>query len=109
VKRLGTLPILGQPDPTEPKDIHLVGRYAVGATWADNHGSIYPFDQLRRDCPCGACAGATALTPAMAWPEAITRTPEGLGVGWSDGHASLYAYPRLRALCRCAGCTGGHP
>jgi DUF971 family protein len=105
VKR--TLPILGQPDPSVPQDIHLVGRYALGVTWADAHGSIYPFDRLRRDCPCETCAAGEA--PATApWPQEITRTPEGLRVVWTDAHASLYPYPALRALCRCAGCTGGH-
>ncbi len=108
MSRLGTLPILGQPNPNEPKDIHLVGRYAVGATWADNHGSIYPFDRLRQDCPCGACGSLATLTPAMTWPDEIRKTPEGLRVGWSDGHTSLYPYSALRALCRCAGCTGDH-
>ena len=34
------LPILGQPNPNEPTDIHLVGRYALGVTWADGHSSI---------------------------------------------------------------------
>ena len=43
------LPILGQPNPNEPKDVHLVGRYALGVTWGDNHSSIYPFDRLRRE------------------------------------------------------------
>jgi len=33
------LKILGQPDPNVPKDVHLVGRYALGVDWADNHGS----------------------------------------------------------------------
>ena len=27
----GRLPILGQPNPDVPKDVHLVGRYALGA------------------------------------------------------------------------------
>ena len=35
-----SLKILGQPDPAVPKDVHLVGRYALGVTWADDHGSI---------------------------------------------------------------------
>jgi len=108
VSTLGALPILGQPNPNEPRDIHLVGRYAVGATWADGHGSIYPFERLRMDCACGACARLVALTPAMTWPDQIQKTPEGLHVGWSDGHPSVYPYARLRALCRCASCTGGH-
>lgn len=103
-----SLPLLGQPDPNAPKRVHLVGRYAVGVDWADNHGSIYPFERLRRDCPCGACAGLAALSEGMAWPERIDRTPAGLVVRWADGHESLYAYPDLRAACRCASCTGGH-
>ncbi|MGH7278569.1 MAG: gamma-butyrobetaine hydroxylase-like domain-containing protein [Candidatus Rokuibacteriota bacterium] len=103
-----TLPIVGQPDPNTPKDVHLVGRYAVGVTWADEHGSIYPFDKLRGDCDCGTCAPGASVPAAAAWPQAITRTAGGLRVVWTDAHASLYAYPALRALCRCAGCTGGH-
>ncbi len=102
------LPLLGQPDPNAPGDVHLVGRYAVGVTWADGHGSIYPFEPLRRDCPCGACGGASPLGPEATWPEAITRTPEGLAVRWRDGHQSLYPYASLRGRCRCAACTGGH-
>jgi DUF971 family protein len=101
------LPLIGQPDPNVPKDVHLVGRYAVGVTWADEHGSIFPFEHLRHDCPCGACAEAV-LTAQMAWPTEITRTEGGLRVVWADSHASLYPYPALRALCKCASCTGGH-
>jgi DUF971 family protein len=102
------LPLLGQPDPNQPTDVHLVGRYALGVTWADAHGSIFPFDRLRRDCPCGVCATLPTLAPAESWPQEITRTPEGLRVVWADAHASVWPYPELRALCRCAGCTGGH-
>jgi DUF971 family protein len=102
------LRILGQPDPNAPKDVHLVGRYALGVDWADNHGSIYPFERLRRDCPCGQCAALETLAPPMAWPQAIKKADAGLAVTWADGHASLYGYAELRGLCRCAGCTGGH-
>jgi DUF971 family protein len=104
----GRLPILGQPNPDMPKDVHLVGRYALGVTWADDHGSIYPFEHLRRGCGCGACAELTTVPPSMAWPGEIKRTEAGLAVKWSDAHASLYPYAELRTLCRCAGCTGGH-
>ena len=103
-----TLPIVGQPDPNLPGDVHLVGRYAVGITWADQHGSIYPFDRLRQACPCGACAELASLTATMAWPRDIARRPEGLRVTWADAHESLYPYPELRAGCQCAGCTGAH-
>ena len=104
----GRLPILGQPSPDVPRDVHLVGRYALGVTWADDHGSIYPFEQLRRGCPCGGCATLPTVEPSMAWPQGITRAETGLAVTWSDAHASLYPYATLRALCRCAACTGGH-
>jgi DUF971 family protein len=101
------LPILGQPNPNEPKDVHLVGRYALGVTWADDHTSIYPFDRLRLDDPANRMAG-TALTEAMTWPRDIKKLGEALRVTWTDGQESLYPYADLRALCRCAGCTGGH-
>lgn len=107
MSKLG-LPIFGQPSPNDVSEVHLVGRYALGVTWADRHGSIYPFERLRRDCPCGACAELSSLTQEMAWPQEIKRHPEGVRVVWSDGHASLYPYADLRALCRCASCTGGH-
>ncbi len=102
------LPILGQPNPNEPKDIHLVGRYALGVTWADAHSSIYPFDRLRLDDPDAKDAPPPALTDVMTWPRDIKKLAEGLRITWTDGHPSLYPYPELRALCRCAGCTGGH-
>lgn len=104
----GPLPILGQPDPTEPRDVHLVGRYGLGVTWADGHSSIYPFQQLRAEDPAGQDAAPEAGAETMAWPREIKRRPEGLRVTWSDGQQSVYPYPALRALCRCAGCTGGH-
>ena len=101
------LPILGQPNPSQPKDVHLVGRYALGVTWADDHSSIYPFDRLRLDDPGGEAEPAE-VTEAMSWPRDIKKLPDALRVTWSDGHQSVYPYAALRALCRCAGCTGGH-
>jgi len=103
------LPILGQPNPLEPKDVHLVGRYALGVTWADSHSSIYPFEHLRLGDPGAAReAPATPVTPEMTWPRDIRREPDGLRVTWSDGHESRYPYAELRGRCRCAACTGGH-
>jgi DUF971 family protein len=102
------LPIVGQPDPAEPKEVHLVGRYAIGVTWADSHGSIYPFDRLRLDDPASGTTAEADLTREMTWPAEITKLPQALRVSWLDGRESLYPYATLRALCRCAGCTGGH-
>lgn len=102
------LPIMGQPDPLQPSDVQLVGRYGLGVTWADGHSSIYPFQQLRADDPAGQDPAPGPVTEAMAWPREIKRQPEGLRVTWSDGGQSVYPYADLRALCRCAACTGGH-
>ncbi|HXH81426.1 MAG TPA: gamma-butyrobetaine hydroxylase-like domain-containing protein [Candidatus Tectomicrobia bacterium] len=102
------LPILGQGDPNRPRDIRLVGRYAVGVDWDDGHGSIYPFEQLRRACGCGACAALETLPAAAAWPREISRQPDGVRVTWADGHVSTYAHPALLALCACATCAGVH-
>ena len=71
------LPILGQPNPNEPKDVHLVGRYALGVTWADAHSSIYPFDRLRADDPAASHEPGVALTEAMGWPRDIKRARRG--------------------------------
>jgi DUF971 family protein len=100
------LPILGQPNPNEPVEVHLVGRYALGVTWGDQHSSIYPFEQLRRGDE--ETEGGAPLGQAQAWPRDIKRTAEGLRVTWADGHQSLHPYPELRARCRCADCAGGH-
>lgn len=102
------LPIVGQPDPAQPKEVHLVGRYAVGVTWADGHGSIYPFDRLRLDDPASGATVEGDLTQEMTWPAEIKKLPEVLRVRWLDGRESDYPYAALRARCRCAGCTGGH-
>lgn len=102
------LPILGQPDPDQPRDVHLVGRYAVGVTWADSHSSIYPFDHLRRSDATAPTNADGSLGETMVWPRDIRKLAEGLGVTWADGHQSLYPYPELRVRCRCAVCTGGH-
>jgi prepilin-type processing-associated H-X9-DG protein len=107
IKKL-SIPLLGQPDPNVPSDVHLVGRYAVGVTWADQHGSIFPFEKLRRDCPCGACAAIETMPATAGWPKDIARANGVLNVTWADGHVSGYPFADLRALCRCAGCTGGH-
>jgi DUF971 family protein len=39
-----------------PLAIQYVGRYALQFNWSDGHRTgIYPFDQLRRICPCPEC------------------------------------------------------
>jgi ATP-binding protein involved in chromosome partitioning len=39
------------------KQIDLVGQYAIQIGWTDGHDTgIYNFRDLRRNCPCPACA-----------------------------------------------------
>lgn len=41
------------PEEVYPLAIRYVGRYALQFDWSDGHRTgIYPFDQLRRLCPC---------------------------------------------------------
>lgn len=38
------------------KDMQYVGNYAVQFVWGDGHSfGIYPWDLLRRICPCAIC------------------------------------------------------
>jgi DUF971 family protein len=106
VNRKLSIPILGQGDPNRPRDVHLVGRYALGIDWSDGHGSIYPFDHLRAACPCGGCGAEVAKSAAP--PREIKKLEGGLQITWADGHESVLPYAELRAGCRCAGCTGVH-
>lgn len=89
--------------------LNEVGRYAIGAQWSDGHDSIFPFDNLRRQCPCRQCrAGSAAPVGGTALElDQFTRLGDaGVFIGWRDGHDTLYTLPQLRALCRCAHCIG---
>jgi DUF971 family protein len=104
----GVLPILGQPDPRMPADVHLVGRYALGVSWADGHSSIYPFDLLRAADEARPEREGGPVPEGGARPRDIRRGADALGVSWADGHESRYPWAELRGRCRCAACTGGH-
>ncbi|MBI4539026.1 MAG: DUF971 domain-containing protein [Gemmatimonadetes bacterium] len=46
------------PEDLYPLAIHYVGRYALLFRWSDGHETgIYPFELLRKICPCESCAG----------------------------------------------------
>ena len=84
------LPLVGA-DPNRPSAVSLVGRYALGVTWQDGHGSIYPFELLRLACPCGACPPVPA-----AWPTEIRREEGALRVivaGRARVHAPVRRAP----------------
>jgi DUF971 family protein len=93
------LPLVGA-DPNRPGTVSLVGRYALGVTWQDGHGSIYPCAALRAACPCGACAPDPA-----AWPAEIRREAGQLRVAWQGGHETVLPYADLRRQCPCAQCA----
>ena len=96
-------------------------------TWKDGHRSVYPFDDLRRDCPCASCddarsrqktgGGLSVLTgPVLRRGE--TQVTDYHAVGWyalnftwNDGHdTGIYTYESLRAKCPCGEClSGGTP
>jgi len=47
------------PQDIKPLGIQLVGRYAITIEWSDGHRTgIYPFDLLRKVCPC-CCTSST--------------------------------------------------
>jgi DUF971 family protein len=99
------------PDPYAPRDVHLVGRYALGVDWQNNHSSIYPFDFLRAACPCPGCEEARAAGPSpspeepQSWPVEVRKEGTGLRIRWQDDHETVFGGHELRDLCRCATCT----
>ena len=97
---------LFDPEASQIKEIHLVGRYAVGVDWSDDHHSIYPFVFLRSHCPCEQCRGSPPdpLPEREIWPTEITRLEGGLRIGWQSGHETRYPGSRLREMCGCALC-----
>ena len=45
------------PEDIMPEAIEYVGRYALRFRWSDGHDTgLYPWDLLRRLCPCEVCA-----------------------------------------------------
>jgi len=100
-----SLPILGQPNPDEPKDVHLVGRYALGVTWADTreHLSLRAPAPRRSRAPARAGSGAD---PGHGLAKDIKKQADGLRVTWSDGHQSSTRSGRSAPCAGAPGCTG---
>jgi DUF971 family protein len=90
------------------KELHEVGRYAVGAQWVDGHDSIFPLESLRRGCPCDSCKGNVTgeVPPASHRLTQLSRLGDAaVFIGWVDGHETIYTMRQLRDLCRCAYCV----
>lgn len=113
----------GTPVAPDPTDIRLdrEARELV-ILWRDGHSSAYPFDLLRRECPCAMCHDmrlkqrqdplAVITGPVLRPGEAKIEsyTPVGryaLTFTWNDGHTTgIYSFDFLRALCPCNVCRG---
>lgn len=103
------LPILSVlSDEYELKAFKLAGYYALDVDWADGHGSIFPFRDLRAQCPCETCrqTPADAGDPRTRSPVEVAGEPAGLRIVWEDDHQSVFPTRYLRQRCRCASCAG---
>jgi len=115
---------LSQASSTDPADIAVSREQReLRMRWVDGHESVYPFDLLRRECPCALCndqrskraAGGGLSLTVLSGPvlqagevQATSVTPVGryaINFVWSDGHDSgIYAFEFLRGLCPCPVC-----
>jgi len=90
------------------RGLNEVGRYAIGVQWTDGHDSIFPLENLRRYCPCNACAVAAEneTSPTGQRLLQLSRMGDaGVYLAWVDGHETLYTTVQLRQICRCAFCV----
>ena len=103
----------------KPKNIAVAGR-ELAVAWADGHESYYPFDELRRHCPCALCRAA-AEKAVREGPLRVARGPApgaitivrfsavgayAVQVTWSDGHdEGIFAFESLRRACPCPECS----
>ena len=112
---------------THPTGIHIDSpKREMRITWADGHASAYPFDLLRKECPCATCNEERAqrkteeasplslkLTTKPILRAGEARIEEASPVGryaiqfrWNDGHETgIYTWDFLRGLCPCAECA----
>jgi DUF971 family protein len=94
--------------PPKIRGLNEVGRYAIGIQWTDGHDSIFPLENLRRYCPCNACAGGLQGESSAAAQRLLQLSRLGdaaVYLGWVDGHETLYTTAQLRETCRCALCV----
>jgi DUF971 family protein len=103
-------------------------RRAMTIRWGDGHESVYPFDLLRKECPCALCGeerkkraapqktGGLSLAvmqgPVVRVGDAQVTDVQKVGryalnFSWQDGHhTGIYTFDFLRSLCPCARCAG---
>ncbi len=113
------------PAAADPADIEVSRqRREMRIRWHNGHESLYPFDLLRKECPCALCAEQREAAPKQPMLTVLTgpvvksgevQAKEVKPVGryainfvWSDGHDSgIYSFAYLRSLCPCAACKTG--
>jgi len=100
----------------KPRNIAIAGR-ELALAWADGHESYFPFDDLRRACPCALCRGQRDAPPD---PLRIVKAPASgevtiarlvpvgayaVQIVWSDGHdTGIHSFESLRVACPCPDC-----
>src|SRR5687767_11152339 len=93
---------------TDPADIELhIPDRTMTIQWGDGHRSVYPFDLLRKECPCAVCREArhavtrepfNVVTSTVRPGEVTVTSAEQVGLyavrfEWSDRHdTGIYAY-----------------
>src|SRR5262245_21347569 len=108
---------------SQPKSISLSENpKGLLIEWSDGHKATYPFDYIRKACPCALCKGERTpldLAP-LALPvlknisptasEAKNMSKVGnyaISFQWGDGHdAGIYTWDYLRKMCPCHECLG---
>jgi DUF971 family protein len=109
------------PRAVKPRNLAVAGRN-LAVAWGDGHESYFPFDDLRRHCPCATCRSRRAAAPESG-PLRVMDSPRygelsirslvpvgayAVQIGWSDGHDSgIYSFESLRDECPCAECGHG--
>ena len=93
--------------PVIPTDVRLETN-VVAIDWSDGDTSIYPYRDLRIECPCAACVEEMTgrrILNVISIPENIFAV-DYLEIGryaiqfaWSDGHTTgIYPFTMLRKL-----------
>jgi DUF971 family protein len=108
---------IGRTDPADI-EVHIPDRMMT-IRWGDGHRSVYPFDLLRKECPCAVCREArhaatndpfNVVTSAMKPGDVTVTGAEQVGryavrFEWNDRHdTGIYSYEYLRAICPCEVC-----
>jgi DUF971 family protein len=103
-------------EPFYPLEIQRNDQGVMRVLWNDAHECRYPYDLLRKMCPCATCRELRAQqhqAPANPFQVVTTvTTPDvhpvrlsavgnyALNIEWSDGHhTGIYPWGLLRDLC----------